>query len=112
MTYYFNVSIYIACCYNVIVIYFCAGIDSEGHPANYVETEQIVQFNSSKASFVQVSQRGEAVCCKEAVKDSTSKGSVKDNSQDTFKCHVLFSYHEGWYRLDLNYSSSDFGSAY
>ncbi|KAM7382348.1 hypothetical protein PAMP_002081 [Pampus punctatissimus] len=29
------------------------GIDSEGHAANYVETEQIVQYNSAKASFVQ-----------------------------------------------------------
>lgn len=79
-------------------MFLCAGIDSEGHPANYVETEQIVQFNSSKASFVQVSQRGGVVCCKEEVKDSTSKGSVKNNSRDTFKCHVnvLFSYHEGW----------------
>lgn len=31
------------------------GIDSEGHAANFVETEQIVQYNGGKASFVQVS---------------------------------------------------------
>ncbi len=36
------------------------GIDSEGHAANYVETEQIVQYNSAKASFVQVSQSNNA----------------------------------------------------
>lgn len=36
--------------------FLSAGIDSEGHPANYVETEQIVQYNSAKASFVQVSR--------------------------------------------------------
>uniref|UniRef100_A0A8B9RAX4 SAC1 like phosphatidylinositide phosphatase a n=1 Tax=Astyanax mexicanus TaxID=7994 RepID=A0A8B9RAX4_ASTMX len=29
------------------------GIDSEGHAANFVETEQIVQYNNSRASFVQ-----------------------------------------------------------
>ncbi len=34
---------------------FSVGIDSEGHAANYVETEQIVQHNGAKASFVQVS---------------------------------------------------------
>ena len=39
-----------------VFVFFSAGIDSEGHAANYVETEQIVQFNSAKASFVQVSQ--------------------------------------------------------
>ncbi len=31
------------------------GIDSEGHAANFVETEQIVQYNGAKASFIQVS---------------------------------------------------------
>lgn len=30
------------------------GIDSEGHAANFVETEQIVHYKGSKASFVQV----------------------------------------------------------
>ncbi|GAB5567988.1 phosphatidylinositide phosphatase SAC2 isoform X2 [Prionailurus iriomotensis] len=29
------------------------GIDSEGHAANFVETEQIVHYNGSRASFVQ-----------------------------------------------------------
>uniref|UniRef100_A0A8D1NE17 Phosphatidylinositol-3-phosphatase SAC1 n=1 Tax=Sus scrofa TaxID=9823 RepID=A0A8D1NE17_PIG len=34
---------------------FCSarGIDSEGHAANFVETEQIVHYNGSRASFVQ-----------------------------------------------------------
>ena len=31
------------------------GIDSEGHAANFVETEQIVLYEGAKASFVQVS---------------------------------------------------------
>lgn len=30
------------------------GIDSEGHAANFVETEQIVLYEGAKASFVQV----------------------------------------------------------
>ena len=30
------------------------GLDSEGHVANFVETEQIVQYNGGRASFVQV----------------------------------------------------------
>lgn len=34
-----------------------SGIDSEGHAANFVETEQIVQYSGAKASFIQVSQR-------------------------------------------------------
>lgn len=38
---------------------FNTGIDSEGHAANFVETEQIVQYNNYKASFVQVSQTAE-----------------------------------------------------
>ncbi|XP_031724540.1 phosphatidylinositide phosphatase SAC1-B isoform X1 [Anarrhichthys ocellatus] len=40
-------------CFRAGVRYYVRGIDSEGHPANYVETEQIVQYNSAKASFVQ-----------------------------------------------------------
>lgn len=31
------------------------GIDSEGHAANFVETEQIVLYEGAKASFVQAS---------------------------------------------------------
>ncbi len=38
-----------------IKIFPCAlGIDSEGHAANFVETEQIVQYSNARASFVQV----------------------------------------------------------
>lgn len=33
------------------------GIDSEGHAANFVESEQIVLYEGAKASFVQVSFR-------------------------------------------------------
>ncbi|XP_042279831.1 phosphatidylinositol-3-phosphatase SAC1-B [Thunnus albacares] len=40
-------------CFRAGVRYHVRGIDSEGHAANYVETEQIVQYNSAKASFVQ-----------------------------------------------------------
>ncbi|XP_054638648.1 phosphatidylinositol-3-phosphatase SAC1-B isoform X1 [Dunckerocampus dactyliophorus] len=40
-------------CFRAGVRYYVRGIDSEGHAANYVETEQIVQYNNAKASFVQ-----------------------------------------------------------
>ncbi|XP_008296958.1 phosphatidylinositol-3-phosphatase SAC1-B [Stegastes partitus] len=40
-------------CFRAGVRYYVRGIDSEGHAANYVETEQVVQYNSAKASFVQ-----------------------------------------------------------
>uniref|UniRef100_A0A667ZYU6 SAC1 like phosphatidylinositide phosphatase b n=1 Tax=Myripristis murdjan TaxID=586833 RepID=A0A667ZYU6_9TELE len=40
-------------CFRAGVRYYVRGIDSEGHAANFVETEQIVQYNGSKASFVQ-----------------------------------------------------------
>lgn len=43
--------------------FWAIGIDVEGHAANYVETEQIVQHSSAKASFVQVSQRNKASGC-------------------------------------------------
>ena len=39
-------------------MFLFVGIDVEGHAANFVETEQIVQYNGAKASFVQVSQSG------------------------------------------------------
>ena len=29
------------------------GVDSEGHAANYVETEQIIEYDNSRCSFVQ-----------------------------------------------------------
>uniref|UniRef100_A0A8C1KVI7 SAC1 like phosphatidylinositide phosphatase b n=1 Tax=Cyprinus carpio TaxID=7962 RepID=A0A8C1KVI7_CYPCA len=40
-------------CFRAGVRYYVRGIDSEGHAANFVETEQIVQYNGAKASFVQ-----------------------------------------------------------
>uniref|UniRef100_A0A8C4WRR4 Phosphatidylinositol-3-phosphatase SAC1 n=1 Tax=Eptatretus burgeri TaxID=7764 RepID=A0A8C4WRR4_EPTBU len=40
-------------CYRAGVRYYVRGIDQEGHAANYVETEQIIQYNGTKASFVQ-----------------------------------------------------------
>jgi hypothetical protein len=40
-------------CYRAGVRYYCRGVDSEGHAANSVETEQIVFFQGARASFVQ-----------------------------------------------------------
>ncbi|XP_062865897.1 phosphatidylinositol-3-phosphatase SAC1-A isoform X2 [Trichomycterus rosablanca] len=40
-------------CFRAGVRYYVRGIDSEGHAANFVETEQIVQYSNSRASFVQ-----------------------------------------------------------
>jgi hypothetical protein len=31
-------------------------LDVEGHPANYVETEQIIQYDGECTSFVQVKE--------------------------------------------------------
>ena len=33
---------------------FMRGIDPVGHPANYVETEQIIEFESSHSSYIQI----------------------------------------------------------
>lgn len=33
---------------------FCRGIDQNGHVANFVETEQIVEYAGDRVSFVQV----------------------------------------------------------
>ena len=41
--------------YSVGTRYFIRGLDIEGNAANYVETEQIVQFESGACSFVQAS---------------------------------------------------------
>uniref|UniRef100_A0A665VHV7 Phosphatidylinositide phosphatase SAC1-A n=1 Tax=Echeneis naucrates TaxID=173247 RepID=A0A665VHV7_ECHNA len=40
-------------CFRAGVRYYVRGIDSEGHAANFVETEQIVLYDETKASFVQ-----------------------------------------------------------
>ncbi|KAM9681397.1 phosphatidylinositol-3-phosphatase SAC1 [Dama dama] len=40
-------------CFRAGVRYYVRGIDSEGHAANFVETEQIVHYSGSRASFVQ-----------------------------------------------------------
>lgn len=43
---------------HALIIYFCRynvrGLDSDGHAANFVETEQIVEYDYTKCSFVQV----------------------------------------------------------
>uniref|UniRef100_A0A3Q3K2V7 SAC domain-containing protein n=1 Tax=Monopterus albus TaxID=43700 RepID=A0A3Q3K2V7_MONAL len=38
-------------CFRAGVRYYVRGIDSEGHAANYVETEQTVQYNSTRGSI-------------------------------------------------------------
>uniref|UniRef100_A0A7N8XIR1 SAC1 like phosphatidylinositide phosphatase a n=1 Tax=Mastacembelus armatus TaxID=205130 RepID=A0A7N8XIR1_9TELE len=40
-------------CFRAGVRYYVRGIDSEGHAANFVETEQIVLYEGAKTSFVQ-----------------------------------------------------------
>ncbi|KAG7225373.1 hypothetical protein INR49_027362 [Caranx melampygus] len=40
-------------CFRAGVRYYVRGIDSEGHAANFVETEQIVLYEGAKASFIQ-----------------------------------------------------------
>ncbi|KAM4581311.1 phosphatidylinositol-3-phosphatase SAC1-B [Odontesthes bonariensis] len=40
-------------CFRAGVRYYVRGIDLEGHAANFVETEQLVQYSGAKASFVQ-----------------------------------------------------------
>ena len=41
-------------CFRAGTRYYMRGLDSQGHVANYVETEQIVQCNGWRGSFVQV----------------------------------------------------------
>lgn len=42
-------------CFRAGTRYYMRGIDTEGHVANFVETEQIIEFSGIKCSFVQVS---------------------------------------------------------
>ena len=44
-------------CFRAGTRYYIRGLDSEGHAANYVETEQIVEYDGHRCSFVQVSDR-------------------------------------------------------
>ncbi|CAH1780316.1 unnamed protein product [Owenia fusiformis] len=41
------------CCYRAGTRYYMRGLDQEGHAANFVETEQIVQYDGYRGSFVQ-----------------------------------------------------------
>ncbi|KAI9563359.1 hypothetical protein GHT06_010820 [Daphnia sinensis] len=41
------------CCYRAGTRYFMRGVDQEGQVANYVETEQIVEYQGDKCSFIQ-----------------------------------------------------------
>ena len=40
-------------CYRAGTRYYMRGIDLEGYAANYVETEQIIEYDGNRASFVQ-----------------------------------------------------------
>lgn len=46
-------------CYRAGVRYFMRGLNSDGHAANYVETEQLIECDGARSSFVQVS----LACC-------------------------------------------------
>jgi hypothetical protein len=41
-------------CFRAGTRYYMRGVDSEGHAANFVETEQIVEYGNTRSSFVQV----------------------------------------------------------
>lgn len=41
-------------CFRAGTRYYMRGVDSEGHAANFVETEQIVEYDNTRSSFVQV----------------------------------------------------------
>lgn len=53
-------------------MFVLTGIDSEGHAANFVETEQIVLYEGAKASFVQVG----------LVKDKVSNGFLWEGREE------------------------------
>uniref|UniRef100_T1J2C7 Phosphatidylinositol-3-phosphatase SAC1 n=1 Tax=Strigamia maritima TaxID=126957 RepID=T1J2C7_STRMM len=40
-------------CFRAGTRFFMRGLDSDGHSANFVETEQIIEYNNNKSSFVQ-----------------------------------------------------------
>ncbi len=42
------------CCYRAGTRFFMRGVDQEGQVANYVETEQIIEYQGDKCSFIQV----------------------------------------------------------
>ena len=42
-------------CLRAGVRYYMRGLDSEGHVANFVETEQIIEYDGKTTSIVQVS---------------------------------------------------------
>ncbi len=42
------------CCFRAGTRFYMRGVDQEGQVANYVETEQIVEYLGDKASFIQV----------------------------------------------------------
>ena len=46
-------------CFRAGTRYYMRGVDSEGYAANFVETEQIVEYDNSRCSFVQVCNLGE-----------------------------------------------------
>ena len=48
-------------CFRAGTRYYVRGLDSEGHAANFVETEQIVEYNNFRSSFIQVGGT-DAVC--------------------------------------------------
>ena len=41
-------------CYRAGTRYNIRGIDTDGHVANFVETEQIIEYGNSRCSYVQV----------------------------------------------------------
>ena len=45
------------CCYRAGTRFFMRGVDQEGQVANYVETEQIIEYQGDKCSFIQVTIR-------------------------------------------------------
>ncbi|KTF81439.1 hypothetical protein cypCar_00030889, partial [Cyprinus carpio] len=87
-------------CFRAGVRYYVRGIDSEGHAANFVETEQIVQYNNARVSFVQVNQKGSELPLEQAfakMVNGMENGLIK---------YIAFDFHKEcskmrWHRLQI-----------
>jgi hypothetical protein len=60
------------CVYRAGTRFNVRGVDPEGQVANFVETEQIVQYDGHRCSFVQVSRTANIHCLSRILSDTSS----------------------------------------
>ncbi|PNF28790.1 Phosphatidylinositide phosphatase SAC1-A [Cryptotermes secundus] len=88
------------CCFRAGTRLFTRGIDVQGNVANFVETEQIVEFSGDRSSFVQVDHHGAEGILEKSYGEMVNQMGNSNIRYESFDFHAECR-HLRWDRLSI-----------